>query len=261
MSRPGLRARVTAAFAVGALLLAALMALFSYDLTRRSLLDERERAAVRAAYYDAAVVRAGLDTGTPDVVEVLRSLDTGGARRAAAAPATRLVRPHRRPGRPARCRRSCNGWSPAGRPAVQRIRVDGQPDAARRGAAVGVEPGYYEINSLRELEQTFQVLALALTAVAVMIAGAGAALGWYATRTRTAAAHRGRRRRRADRGRRLHRPARPGHRPGPDPAVHLVQPRWSTSWPSGSTGTGASPPTSATSCAHRCRPSPRRPAC
>ncbi|MET8066199.1 two-component sensor histidine kinase, partial [Micromonospora sp. NPDC005313] len=58
MTRPGLRARVTAAFAVGALLLSALMALFSYDLTRRSLLDERERAAVRAAYYDAAVVRS-----------------------------------------------------------------------------------------------------------------------------------------------------------------------------------------------------------
>ncbi|MGW5671945.1 sensor histidine kinase, partial [Micromonospora sp. NPDC003776] len=180
MTRLGLRARVTAAFAVGALLLAASMALFSYDLTRRSLLDERERTAVRAAYYDAAVVRSGLDTDSPDVGAVLRSLDTGSSRRP-------LL--HLPDGWYARTAETRGGVIPvelqqlvrSGRPGVQRVRIDGQPTLLV-GVPLADGVGYYELTSLREVEETFQVVGLALTAVAIMVAGAGAALGWYATR-------------------------------------------------------------------------------
>ncbi|NES13165.1 MULTISPECIES: cell wall metabolism sensor histidine kinase WalK [Micromonospora] len=180
MTRLGLRARVTAAFAVGALLLAASMALFSYDLIRRSLLDERERTAVRAAYYDAAVVRSGLDTESPDVVAVLRSLDTGSIRRP-------LL--HLPDGWYARTAETGGGAVPlelqqlvrSGNPGVQRIRIDGQPTLLV-GVPLSAGVGYYELTSLREVEETFQVVGLALTAVAIMVAGAGAALGWYATR-------------------------------------------------------------------------------
>ena len=58
--RLGLRARVTAAFAIGALLLSAAVTLASYELTRRTLTADRENAAVTAAYSDAAVLDAGL---------------------------------------------------------------------------------------------------------------------------------------------------------------------------------------------------------
>ncbi|MFG2052606.1 ATP-binding protein [Micromonospora sp. NPDC048930] len=180
MTRLGLRARVTAAFAVGALLLAASMALFSYDLTRRSLLDERERAAVRAAYYDAAVVRSGLDTETPDVVAVLRSLDTGSSRRPLLhLPDGWYARNAEVGGAavPAELQRLVH----AGQPGVQRVRIDGQP-ILLVGIPLAAGVGYYELTSLREVEETFQVVGLALTAVAIMVAGAGAALGWYATR-------------------------------------------------------------------------------
>jgi signal transduction histidine kinase len=180
MNRLGLRARVTAAFAVGAALLAAAMALFSYDLTRRSLLEERERTAVRAAFFDAAVVRSGLDTDVPDIPAVLGSLDTGSARRPL------LQRDGRWYGRsaevggsavPAELRRSVA----AGAPAVQRLRADGQP-VLLVGVPLSPTAGFYEITSMREVEETLHLVALTLTAVAIMVAGAGAALGWYATR-------------------------------------------------------------------------------
>ncbi|QOC91726.1 sensor histidine kinase [Micromonospora craniellae] len=179
--RLGLRARVTAAFAVGALSLSASMALVSYELTRRTLLDERERTVLRAAYYDAAVVRAGLATDEPDVAEALRALDTGTSRRAV------LYLNGEWYGR-----RADTGTTPvipvrlqdmvmAGEPAVQRVRVADQP-VMLVGVPLSDSAAFYEIVSLQELDQTFQVLALALTAVAIVVAGSGAALGWYATR-------------------------------------------------------------------------------
>ncbi|NBE79622.1 sensor histidine kinase [Micromonospora rubida] len=179
--RLGLRARVTAAFAAGALLLAASMALVSYELTRRSLIDERERTAVRAAYFDAAVVRNGLDTDDPDVVEVLRSLDTGGSRRALLNLDGDWHARTADVGLTAAVPEELQRLVGAGEPAVQRVRVDGQA-ALLVGVPLSGSATYYEVNSLGELERTFQALALTLTAVAIMVAGSGAALGWYATR-------------------------------------------------------------------------------
>ncbi|MGC4815354.1 sensor histidine kinase [Micromonospora sp. DT228] len=181
MRRLGLRTRVTAAFAVGALLLAASMALVSYELTRRSLLDERERTALRAAYFDATVVRAGIDTDTPDVVQVLRSLDTGGGRRPVLHLNGQWYARTADPGPTAAVPVDLRRLVASGQPAVQRVRVDGQ-SALVVGVPLSATATYFEVNSLRELEETFQVLALALTTVAIMVAGSGAALGWYATR-------------------------------------------------------------------------------
>lgn len=180
MNRLGLRTRVTAAFAVGASLLAAAMALFSYDLTRRSLLEERERTAVRAAFFDAAVVRSGLDTDAPDIAAVLGSLDTGSTRRPL------LQRDGQWYARSAEIGGSSipddlRRTVASGTPAVQRVRSEGQP-VLLVGVPISSTVSYYEITSLREVEQTFQLVALTLTAVAIMVAGSGAALGWYATR-------------------------------------------------------------------------------
>ncbi|MEH1101557.1 sensor histidine kinase [Micromonospora sp. CPCC 205561] len=181
MRRLGLRARVSAGFAVGALLLSASMALVSYELTRRSLLDERERTAVRAAYFDAAVVRTGLDTEETDVVEVLRSLDTGGNRRPLLLRGDDWYARTADTGLTAAVPLDLQRLVRGGEPAVQRVRVDGQPTLLV-GLPLAPSTSYYELTSLRELDQTLRVLALALTAVAIVVAGSGAALGWYATR-------------------------------------------------------------------------------
>ncbi len=181
VSSIGLRARVTAAFAVGALLLSACVAFVSYELVRRTLFNERERTAVRATYFDAAVVHAGLTGRNPDVVELLRSLDTGADRYALlyrdGTWYSRSAEPLASAAVPVRLRE----MTARGDPGAQRIRADGRP-AIVVGVPLSASAVFYEVVQLRELERTLQVLAFALAAVAIMVAGGGAAVGWYVTR-------------------------------------------------------------------------------
>ena len=86
MTRPrlrglGLRARITIVFALGALAVSTSLAVTTYELTRHSLLVERELTAVRAAYFDAALAQQGLGGQDSDIAQVLRNLDTGELRR------------------------------------------------------------------------------------------------------------------------------------------------------------------------------------
>ena len=69
--RPGLRSSVTAAFALGALLVSVALSLGTYVSARHLLLDQRERTALRQAYADAALVRDGLSTSGTAVGEAL----------------------------------------------------------------------------------------------------------------------------------------------------------------------------------------------
>jgi two-component system sensor histidine kinase MtrB len=182
MRRAGLRVRVVAGFAAGALALSATMALASYQVARQSLINERERTAVRSAYEDAAAVRSGLGATTrPDVAAVLRILDTGENRRAlvqrqgewyalkADRSSTRAIP------------LALQQQAAAGTAAVQRVRTEGHASIV---VAVPLAPGdvFYEIDSLRELEHTLSVLTVVLTLVAIGTAALGALLGWYASR-------------------------------------------------------------------------------
>jgi signal transduction histidine kinase len=182
MIRAGLRARVVTGFAAGALTLSASMAFASYEITRHSLLGERQDTAVRAAYYDASVVQAGItSTVQPDMVALLRALDTGQSRRAlvhragawysrnAVAGITRVVR------------LALQRRAAAGVPAIQRKRSDGVPAVV---VALPIAEGtvFYEVDSLAELDHTLRVLTAVLTGVAVGTALAGAWLGAYAGR-------------------------------------------------------------------------------
>jgi len=182
MRRAGLRVRVVAGFAAGALALSATMALASYQVTRQSLLNERERTAVRAAYDDAAVVRSGLGvTSRPDIAAVLRVLDAGENKR--------VLLQREGEWYALKADRGSTGAIPAalqrraaeGTAAVQRVRTDGHVSIV---VAVPLSPGdiFYEVDSLRELEHTLSVLTMVLTLVAIGTAALGALLGWYASR-------------------------------------------------------------------------------
>lgn len=182
MRAPALRTRIVAGFAGGALMLSATMAFVSYGITRHSLLAERERTAVRAAYYDAAVVRSGIvATGKPDIVAVLRSLDTGENRRALLFRDDKWYARNADSGVTDAVPAALQERAATGRPAVQRVRADGVPTLVVAVPIFG-DAVFYEVDSLQELDHTLRVLTVVLTLVAMSVAAGGAGLGWYASR-------------------------------------------------------------------------------
>ena len=168
-------------FAVGALLLSASMAFASYQATRRYLVEGRERASVRAVSFDARILREGVLTDQVDAAELLRSLDTGGNRRAM------LYRDGGWFGRAAddgsteAVPESLQRLVQQGQAGKQLVRVNGVP-ALVVGVPLTDTAALYEVDLFRELDQTLRTLSWVLTVVAALTAGAGAGLGWYAAR-------------------------------------------------------------------------------
>jgi two-component system sensor histidine kinase MtrB len=183
MSRPGLRWRVTLLFAAGALLLSAALAFSTYQLTARHVLSERERTAVRAAYFDAAVVRQGLSGDDADVVGVLRSLDTGQSRRPLLHRGGQWFARSADDGLTSAIPSALQSLVEGEAPAVQRVVIAGQP-----ALVVGVPlarngEDFYEIQSLAEVQDTLRTLSATLAAVAVAATVAAAALSrWISGR-------------------------------------------------------------------------------
>jgi two-component system, OmpR family, sensor histidine kinase MtrB len=83
LPRMGLRARITIAFAVGALLMSAVLAGATLGLTRQNLLDQRESSATARTYQNARTAALQLPgptdsdvRRTSDPADVLASLPT-----------------------------------------------------------------------------------------------------------------------------------------------------------------------------------------
>ncbi|GGJ81539.1 two-component sensor histidine kinase [Pilimelia anulata] len=181
MSRLSLRTRIVAMFGVGALASCATMAALSYELTRRTQLAARERVAVRAAQVDARVVVARLSTEDPDLVEVLRWLDTGGSRRVLLRRDGRWYSRSADTGLTSAVPRPLQRRVADGTASVQRVRLTAAP-----GLVVGVPlpngDQLYVVESLRELDRTLRGLSWIIALVAAGTTVAGAGVGAYAAR-------------------------------------------------------------------------------
>ena len=183
-SRPrvGLRSRLTLYFGVGGLLLATFLAVLTYSLARGYLVGQRERAAVRAARSNAAVLTARLQADDTDVHGMLDAL---GRRSGADAEAFLVVdgeffgaapsdTPHRLP-------ESFKTSLAEDDPVRQRVRMP----TTRLAIGIplpGSDTAYVEVVSLGELERTLRTLSSALLAAAAVTCVAFAALGWAASR-------------------------------------------------------------------------------
>ncbi|MDR7252608.1 signal transduction histidine kinase [Nocardioides sp. BE266] len=172
---------MTAAFAVGALLLSVALSLGTYVSARHLLLEQRERTALRQAFADAALVRDGLATSGTGVSEALGAV---------APPAGASMYVHRR----GQWYSSSLDQSGEALTAVVRPVVDDgsvglgwtsrtQPNAVVVGIPLPtVDAQYYEVAVASELDNTLHTLAVALLVGAVLTTVAGAALGRAASR-------------------------------------------------------------------------------
>ncbi|MDQ1375513.1 MAG: two-component system, OmpR family, sensor histidine kinase MtrB [Actinomycetota bacterium] len=181
VARLGLRARVTLAFALGALLLSLLMGGLTYGVTRRYLVRQRESAVIHQAFVNAQLVRAGLRSARPDVPQLLGGLETGAAGSESVLRYTdRWFATSIAVGRdalPVRLRSAVL----AGTPARQRYPLDGSPHLVVGVPIPSVDAQYFEVFPLAELDRTVRLLGVTLVAAAALTALAGAFLGRWAS--------------------------------------------------------------------------------
>jgi signal transduction histidine kinase len=178
--RLGLRARITLAFTVGALLLSVILSITTLALTRENLLNQREDAAAIIVYANAGIVQQ--QAGNMEPADLLSSLRTPLGSRPVLYDGREYVSRDPRFGQDA--------LPEALRNAVR----DGQPSRMRfelRGEmhlAIGIpissrtRVAYFEIVSLGDLEDTLGALGVSLAVASIITTLAGAGIGWWASR-------------------------------------------------------------------------------
>jgi two-component system, OmpR family, sensor histidine kinase MtrB len=177
----GIGARVTAIFALGALLLSISMGGLSYFTTRHFLLAERESAAQNQTFANATTVQSSIVSGDTDYADLLATLDVGSGssslliHRSTAYPSSLSISES---SIPARLRSEVF----AGAVATQTYVAQGQPEIVVGVPIPSVHAAYFEVFSLADLGHTLQVLEITLISTGVVTTLLGAALGRFASR-------------------------------------------------------------------------------
>jgi len=177
--RLGLRARITLAFAVGALLLSGLLSIVTLALTRENLLNQREDAATVVVFENAGIVQQ--QAGNIEDAALLSSLRTPLGSRPILFNGREFVSRDPQYGQDA---------LPG---ELQDVVLSGQPSQMRfdlRGdmqLGIGVPipsagVAYFEIVSLGDLEDTLRALSVSLLGASLVTTLAGAGIGWWASR-------------------------------------------------------------------------------
>ena len=203
--RPGLRARITAIYALGALLVSSTVAVVGFALVQQELLDDAEEAARAQVYVNARFVRSALQNQTPEAIEA--ALDDQGDPETAEGDAQPtldfdnvlgnivnrnnakemlIIQDQARSSLGLQEREIPAGVRAvvaAGGAAQQRTVVGDQPRLTVGVYIAQLDAGYFEVSSLQPLQDTLTSLRNTLIIVAVGAGLAGAALGYYSTRS------------------------------------------------------------------------------
>lgn len=179
--RLGLRSTVTLFFALGALIVSALLSIGTYLVARHYLIDQRQQTALRQTYADASFVADGLRTQGAKVPDVLGSVN-------ASADSELVVRLGGRwfsssltqgaqtiPG-------SVRDGVVAGDVTYVWSHVQGEPAIVIGVPLKTARAEFYEVAVTSELAATLRTLAIVLGAFALLSTVAGAVLGRFAAR-------------------------------------------------------------------------------
>jgi two-component system, OmpR family, sensor histidine kinase MtrB len=179
--RLGLRARITLAFALGAMLLSALLAGTTYGLTRGNVLEQRESSALAIAYQNARRIQERLPADSQEIVSALGSLAASNPIVYQDGEYFPLQAGRNETALPDELRQAVVDGDLA---ALMRYDLDGTPLLAvgMPLPLVSNHAAYFEIVDLSETESTLRALGISLLGAAALTTAAGAALGLWASR-------------------------------------------------------------------------------
>jgi len=179
--RLGLRGRLIAAFATGALVLSVSMGAIAYYTTRHFLITDRQSAALHQAYANAALLRNALAANVPHIDLQVTSLDSGAGSVSLLNDNGQWFSTSLAVGK--------NSLPLALRQSVGSLHVATQTSVINDAPAfsVGVplpsqQAAYYLVYDLSDLQHTLRVLLTALGAAAAATTLLGAGLGLIASR-------------------------------------------------------------------------------
>jgi signal transduction histidine kinase len=178
--RLGLRARITIAFALGALFLSILLAGTTFALVRQNLIAEREDTLVAQVFSDAQTVKEFLPQRRgADAVTVLERLASKNPRL--------LVTPEGTVPNTVELAKedipeSLQELVAGGHPGTMRYHAKGGAKLAVGVPLVGLDVQYYEVVDVEDLEGTLQALAISLFGASIVTTLASATTGWWASR-------------------------------------------------------------------------------
>ena len=177
--RLGLRARITLAFTVGALLLSVILSITTLALTRENLLNQREDAATVVVFQNAGIVQQ--QAGNIDDAALLSSLRTPLGSRPILYNGREFVSRDPQFGQdalPAELRDVVVG----GQPSQMRFELRGQMQLGIGVPIPSAGVAYFEIVSLNDLEDTLRALSVSLLGASLVTTLAGAGIGWWVSR-------------------------------------------------------------------------------
>jgi two-component system sensor histidine kinase MtrB len=177
--RLGLRARITLAFAIGALLLSVLLSATTWALTRENLLNQREDSATVFVYRNAGIVQEGVEA--TDAQALLGSLLTPLGSRPILYKGDEYIALSPGFGQdalPEELRDAVIG----GQPSRMRFKLNGEMQLAIGIPIPSEEVAYFEVVSLQDVEDALDALGVSLLGASLVTTLAGAGLGWWASR-------------------------------------------------------------------------------